>query len=71
MPTKRIHCIVAFLDDRDRIEAGEIRVVEESRAERFIAAGWASVDGLQGDISAPPQHLNIQGAVIGQETRHG
>lgn len=74
MSRTRIVCDTTFLDDRDRFEAGEIRVVDADRAQRFISAGWAH----RADDQAPaapqvsgPAQLDVQGSVIGQEARHG
>lgn len=72
----RIVCATTFLDDRDRFEAGEIRVVAAARAQRFIAAGWARQADAPaaketGAASAPPAQLDVHGSVIGQEVRNG
>lgn len=38
----KIRCLTTFLDGRDRFEAGDVRQVDDDRAARFIAAGWAA-----------------------------
>lgn len=68
----KIHCLTTFLDGTDRFEAGDTRTVDDERAARFIAAGWACIPGsdpvapASGDVT-----LNVQNAVIGQEVRNG
>lgn len=69
---KTIVCTTTFLDGRDRFEAGETRVVEDERADNFIAQGWASSPGAA-PVVAPtgPAALDVHSSVIGQEARHG
>ncbi|MBL8360717.1 MAG: hypothetical protein JNN18_09515 [Rubrivivax sp.] len=72
--TTRIVCDTTFLDDRDRFEAGEVRVVDADRAARFIAAGWAHL--VDDQAAAAPAgstttQLDVHGSVIGQEVRNG
>ncbi len=69
-----IQCTTTFLDGRERFEAGETRVVDAERAERFIAAGWATAAGAPDATASSPQQpasLEIHNSVIGQVARHG
>lgn len=67
-----IVCTTTFLDGRDRFEQGETRVVDDDRAERFIAAGWAAAPGqtplVAGDGAAAT--LDIQNVVHRTEVIH-
>lgn len=38
----KIKCTTTFLDGTDRFEKDDVRTVDDARAERFIANGWAS-----------------------------
>lgn len=67
----RIHCLTTFLDDRDRFEAGETRIVEDDRAARFIAAGWASADGTSVIAHDGSQTLDVHSVTHSQEVTHG
>jgi hypothetical protein len=70
---KTIVCTTTFLDGRDRFEKGETRVVDDGRADYFIANGWASAPGAESNANTASgvQTLDIHNAVMGQEARHG
>lgn len=38
----KIECLTTFLDGTDRFESGDVRTIDDPRAVRFIANGWAS-----------------------------
>jgi hypothetical protein len=68
----RIECKTTFLDGPERFEAGDVRTVDDLRAHRFIAHGWAAEVGRD----AVPQAegavaLDIKNARMGQGVKHG
>ncbi len=74
MAKTRIHCNTTFLDGVDRFEAGDVRSVDAERAERFVAAGWASL--ADAPTSSPPAdqpaaELTIKSAKHAQGAKHG
>lgn len=69
----KIHCLTTFLDGPDRFEQGDVRTVNDDRAARFIAAGWAHADGTPApaDVAAQPVSLDIHNATHAQGVTHG
>lgn len=69
----KIVCITTFLDGPDRFEMGDVRTVDEDRAARFIAAGWAHADGtpVPAAAAAQPTALDIHSATHAQGVAHG
>lgn len=69
----KIVCITTFLDGSSRFEAGDVRTVDDERAARFIAAGWAHSDGTPAPAAtaAQPASLDIHNATHAQGVTHG
>lgn len=68
----RIECKATFLDGADRFEAGDIRTVDDARAQRFLAHGWASEVGQPAaPQSTEPVNLDIENARMGHGAKHG
>lgn len=70
----KIKCLTTFLDGRDRFEAGDVRQVDDDRAARFIAAGWAAdAAGSGSAVGAVPAEvtLDVQSSQLAQGARHG
>lgn len=64
----KIVCTTTFLDGRDRFEAGEVRVVDDSAGARFVANGWAREPGADAvTASTGDTTLDVQRAVIGHK----
>ena len=43
----RIECLTTFLDRTERFEEGDVRTIDDERAQRFINNGWAVEPGKQ------------------------
>lgn len=68
----RIECKTTFLDGIDRFEAGDIRTVDDARAHRFIAHGWAAEFGQPAwPMSDAAAELQIQNSAIGLGDSNG
>jgi len=68
----KIECNTAFLDGRDRFEAGDVRTVPDEAAARFIAAGWATPFGGDSPVAVEGEtNLNIHSSVIGTGDSNG
>ena len=68
----RIECLTTFLDGAERFEKGDMRTVDDDRAQRFIAHGWAVVPGeepvkqTQGNAA-----LSVKDSAIGTGDSNG
>ena len=68
----RIECKTTFLDGADRFEAGDIRTVDDARAQRFMAHGWAAEVGQPAVASsAEPATLNTHNGAVGLGDSNG
>jgi hypothetical protein len=55
----KIHCLTTFLDDKDRFEEGETRVVDDARGYKFIGLGWACVPGDPAVVPSTTDSVNL------------
>jgi hypothetical protein len=68
----RIECKTTFLDGAERFEAGDIRTVDDARAQLFLAHGWASEVGKPAaPQNTDPANLAINKARMGHGAKHG
>lgn len=71
----KIICLTTFLDGRDRFESGDVRQVDDDRAQRFIAAGWAAdaaADGVQvPDAGTTSTDLDVHNVMQTSQVTHG
>jgi hypothetical protein len=70
----RIECTTAFLDGRERFEAGDIFTVDDTRGAYFVQNKWAKEVGAADPLpsTAGETDLVIQNATMGhRERKHG
>ena len=69
----RIKCLTTFLDGAERFEKDDIRTVDEARAQRFLAHGWAveNIGGVPVEPFAGDVALQIQDGAIGLGDSNG
>ena len=69
----RIECLTTFLDGTDRFEKGDVRTVDDARAQRFVDEGWAVPFGMTPEQAAATGSvtLAIQNSSIGLGDSNG
>lgn len=67
----KITCLTTFLDGAERFEKDDVRTVEDERGAYFVDQGWASADGVTGEVVNQAIDLAVQDGVMGQETING
>jgi hypothetical protein len=63
----RIEVLMLFRSGHNTFHPGEIRLVEESEARHFCAAGWArSAEFGVGAVDIEPKRLQVHNSTVGQ-----
>ena len=69
----KIEVLNTFLDGKDRLEAGDIRTVDDERGARFVANGWAKDQAgrVATGSKAGSADMTIQKSTIGLGDSNG